>query len=479
MSTASQARPRSPAWLRRGLQGLGICFWIGFIVMTLHTSRDPAVLGRYSREYVGLMTGVGALAVLLTVMQTPGVSACLWTNRLSIAWFFVFCPLLIAICVEGSMRAFNLLGSSFYDEIRRYTLQLVPDDKLYFRNRSSVAGVYQGVEVRTNEMGLRDRPLGPKQPGHPRILMLGDSVLFGWGVRAEDTSSRQLETLLRTRDGIDAETINSGVVGYNSYQEMTFLETRGPGIQPDAVVLLYVDNDIEAIDPARPQMGLRPDPWKEPAAWFDYYASASRFYFMLRQMLPVLLTSNSVSVRNRRSSFGWRQSMESIAAVGRYCKAHDLPFTLVQFRMTPGTLGDALRTDLEAIAMREGFTYADTLSWFDGTNIRHLTNSFVDTHPNAQGQRILAEGMEKLLIADGALSHRVASMQPRTDMAWRSGDSSVQVIVRSDGDSSGVRGGGPALLLARAGNPSGPAWRIPCVERPAPAGSDFTYGCRR
>lgn len=430
-TVASPLRRQSPAWLQRGLRALCIFFWIGFIAMTLHTSRDPQVFGRYSKEYFGLMTGVGTLALLLTIMQTGGVSAYLWANRLAIAWFFVFCPLLVALAVEGSMRAFNLLGSSFYDEIRRYTLQLAPDDKLYFRNPSNFTGVYQGVEVRTNEMGLREHPIGPKQPGRTRILMLGDSVLFGWGVRAEDTCSRQLETLLRTRDGIDAETINSGVVGYNSYQEMTFLETRGAAIQPDAVVLLYVDNDVEEINPARPHMGLRPDPWKEPAAWFDYYAGHSRFYFMFRHLLPVLLTSNSISVRKQISSSGWRQSMDSIAAVGRYCKAHHLPFTLVQFRMTPGPLGDALRTDLEAIANRDGFTYADTLSWFNGTNIRHLTNSFVDTHPNAQGQRILAQGMEKLLIADGGLSHKTASMQPRGTAAWRTEDSSVQAIVRS------------------------------------------------
>jgi lysophospholipase L1-like esterase len=411
MSSAGPAQPRSPVWLRRGLQCVSICLWIGFLVMTFHTSRDPAVFGRYSKEYLSLMAGVGILAVLTGVMQTAGAAAYLWANRLAIAWFFVFCPLLIGICVEGSMRAFDLLGTSFYDEIRRYTKYLVPDDKLYFRNPSSFAGVFEGVELRTNEMGLREPPLGPKQPGRPRILMLGDSVLFGWGVRAEDTSGRQLETLLRTRDGISAETINSGVVGYNSYQEMTFLETRDAAIQPDAVILLYVDNDIDPIDPARPHMGLRPDPRKEPGAWFDYYASASRFYFMLRHLIPVLLTSNSVSVQREKASAGWRQSMDSIAEVGRYCKMHHLPFALVQFRMTPGALGDALRADLEPIAMREGFVYADSLPWFDGANIRHLTNSFIDTHPNAGGQRVLAAGMERLLITDGLLSHTAASIQ--------------------------------------------------------------------
>jgi hypothetical protein len=397
-------RKQRLVWLLRAFQGLCIVLWIGFFAMLLHTSRDATVFGRYSKEYWGLTLAVGALAVLSTVLQTASVAAYLWTNRFLIAWFLIFCPLLFGVCVEFAMRAFNLLGSNFYDEIQRYARKLVLDDQVYFRNPSSFVGVYQGVEIRTNALGLRERPIGPKQPGRPRILMLGDSVLFGWGVRVEDTCSRQLEDLLRTRDGIDTETINSGVVGYNSYQEMMYLETRGDLIKPDAVVLLYVDNDIDPIDPKLPHMGVRPDPLKNPGAAFEYYASASRFYFMLRHIIPALLNANSVSVRAQQATFGWRQSMDSIASIAGYCRARHLPFALVQFQMTPGALGDALRADLEPMAKREGFAYANSLPWFDGKNIRHLTNSFIDTHPNSQGQAILGAGMEKLLTSAGVVS---------------------------------------------------------------------------
>jgi lysophospholipase L1-like esterase len=403
-STGGSGRRQRAGPAHRALSFVQIACWLAFVAMTLHISRDPAIVGRYSKEYFALLLGVGVVAILTSVMRAPAIAAYLWENRFAITWFVVFCPLLIAPCIEVAMRTFNLLGSNFYDEIRRYTRQLALDDKLYFRNPSSFDAVYQGVEVRTNAMGLRERPIGSKQPGRPRILMLGDSVLFGWGVPVEDTASRQLERLLSVQAGVNAETINSGVPGYNSYQEMTFLQTRGATLKPDGVVLLYVDNDIDPIDPAHPHLGVRPDPWKHPAAAFDYYAGASRFYFMLRHLIPALLKSNSVAVQKARDSFGWRQSMDSITATGRYCKEHNLPFVLVQFRMTPGELGDALRTDLQAIAMREGFVYADSLPWFDGKNIRHLTNSFIDIHPNAQGQRVIAEGVEKLLLSNGVLS---------------------------------------------------------------------------
>ena len=33
-----------------------------------------------------------------------------------------------------------------------------------------------------NELGMRDRKLEKKRDGELRILLLGDSVTFGWGV---------------------------------------------------------------------------------------------------------------------------------------------------------------------------------------------------------------------------------------------------------------------------------------------------------
>src|SRR5262245_54821758 len=44
-----------------------------------------------------------------------------------------------------------------------------------------------GTVVRTNTLGLRDREYGPKAPGEFRVLSLGDSYAFGYGVELEQS----------------------------------------------------------------------------------------------------------------------------------------------------------------------------------------------------------------------------------------------------------------------------------------------------
>ena len=59
-----------------------------------------------------------------------------------------------------------------------------------------------GVPVSTNSMGQRDRDFDVAKPENTvRILMLGDSLTFGWGVKIEDTPSKMLEARLNKAAG--------------------------------------------------------------------------------------------------------------------------------------------------------------------------------------------------------------------------------------------------------------------------------------
>ena len=69
-----------------------------------------------------------------------------------------------------------------------------------------------GVDVRINQRKLRDAEYPYERPaGVQRVVMLGDSVTFGWGVPAEATVSKRLERALRAA-GRGVEVINTGVI---------------------------------------------------------------------------------------------------------------------------------------------------------------------------------------------------------------------------------------------------------------------------
>ena len=97
------------------------------------------------------------------------------------------------------------------------------------------------TQVRISEQGLReDRTYAiPKPTSTQRVLVLGDSFVFGSGVELEDTFVKRWERTLA-----HIEIINFGVPGYTSTHAVELLAKRGLTFQPDAVVLIISDNDF-------------------------------------------------------------------------------------------------------------------------------------------------------------------------------------------------------------------------------------------
>lgn len=101
------------------------------------------------------------------------------------------------------------------------------------------------VPIRINELGFRDGKHAPeKPPDVVRILGLGDSFLFGWGVPEDQTFLRLLERRLSDRTGRRIETINAGVPGWGLNQYYIYLALMGRQLAPDLVVLAYFVDDL-------------------------------------------------------------------------------------------------------------------------------------------------------------------------------------------------------------------------------------------
>lgn len=123
-----------------------------------------------------------------------------------------------------------------------------PDPQLAFRMRPNYNDFVYGSDVSINPKGLRDKDYPYQKPeGIKRILILGDSVAFGYGVDEADTFAKQWETFLQDESPHQYQIINSGVPSYTSVQEIRWLELEGLQYQPDAIVLTYVMNDPEPV----------------------------------------------------------------------------------------------------------------------------------------------------------------------------------------------------------------------------------------
>lgn len=129
-------------------------------------------------------------------------------------------------------------------------LDLLREDSIVgYRNNPNLRGyVFGFIRLDTNSLGFRGPEISiQKAPGTYRILGLGDSVMWGVGVQEADTYLRDLEGSLQRsygqKSGVRYEAINTGVIGYSTYQELLSLERDGLPLCPDLVILGFVHND--------------------------------------------------------------------------------------------------------------------------------------------------------------------------------------------------------------------------------------------
>lgn len=106
---------------------------------------------------------------------------------------------------------------------------------------------FLGKRLVTNRDGFRGPPREHAKPANGyRIVGLGDSVLFGWGVDYEEAGLPKLEALVqRALPGKVVEAIDTGVPGYNTAMEFEVLREKGLAFAPDLVIVDFVGNDLD------------------------------------------------------------------------------------------------------------------------------------------------------------------------------------------------------------------------------------------
>ena len=97
------------------------------------------------------------------------------------------------------------------------------------------------THVKVNSKGLReDKEYEYEKPeGIRRIVVLGDSYTWGFGVEANERFTEVLENELLK----NVQVINMGVSGYGSDQELLLLKNEGLKYQPDLVLVAFCGND--------------------------------------------------------------------------------------------------------------------------------------------------------------------------------------------------------------------------------------------
>lgn len=160
----------------------------------------------------------------------------------------------LALFIGGSEIILRLSGKDFF-----YRNQFFPinrdinfaeiykkDARLFWRFRQNFdteSELYSNINYHINSMGLRGPEIDETTNGL-RILALGNSCTFGWGVKRDETWVSLTEEILRSKySDSEVEIINAGVPGYTTYQGKLFYTEELADLSPDIVLFMFGWND--------------------------------------------------------------------------------------------------------------------------------------------------------------------------------------------------------------------------------------------
>lgn len=172
----------------------------------------------------------------------------------------LFGPLVLLVLLEATGYVWERqqdAGPYAWETVASRRLELIPYPEPgagYVLMAPGSRYEWGGIPVTINSQGLREREIGYEKPEDTfRILNLGDSVVMGWGVRAEETYGRQLEEQLNQQDAAGpVEVINAGMATWNLDNDLAFLQAEGLKYQPDLILLdVTLVNDIKGASALR------------------------------------------------------------------------------------------------------------------------------------------------------------------------------------------------------------------------------------
>jgi lysophospholipase L1-like esterase len=276
------------------------------------------------------------------------------------------------------------------------------------------------VHIEVNARGLRGPELpDARTPGTLRILWLGDSVTFGYGVeRVVETFPYRVAETLGTQLGRPFESVSAGVGGYAPWQEQIWLEREGWGYAPDLVVVGFVLNDLtEPLSLIR--YGGQGEGWqlaRTARGTLDRWLSSSALVGVLRGGFArlrfggdVVQGANELEAYDVRRLVAapdaelwqrsWRSAEVSLAAIFRGARQRGVSAALVIFPYAfqleaPEQLA-AVQRRIAGVARAEGVPVLDLLP---ALAARREPGLFLDaSHPSPEGHAVAAELIAEFL----------------------------------------------------------------------------------
>ena len=168
----------------------------------------------------------------------------------------------IIIILSGFLVSFliiEIIIRLIPEEFTKIDYSIVRDERIYNLSRGvkfkpNLSRVWTGLGPPTiwhfNNLGFRDRAVQiNKSENVFRIVVIGDSIVMGFGVEDFESFPRKMEQILKPQivnpNMSHFEVINMGIQGYSTPQYLAVLKEEALKIKPNLIIMtIYPSNDL-------------------------------------------------------------------------------------------------------------------------------------------------------------------------------------------------------------------------------------------
>jgi len=247
-----------------------------------------------------------------------------------------------------------------------------------------------------NSIGLRSKEYPyKKNNGTFRIVMLGDSYTFGYGLRLNDTWSYRLEDLLNLQFNKSVEIINLGIAGFSTKHEYEMYMRYGKNYSPDLVILNYFPNDPEICYVKNTRM--------------DFFSFLASKIFNIN---PILENHGSMEqyLYKLHTSFNpcWEEVEKYVDLIYSESVTNNQSFMIVFLGLgyLNNSITKTISSKIESLADEEDISFLSVVDVLSLYPDRIMSDNLKIPHYSAFANDLIAEKMFDTIVAEGFLDDK-------------------------------------------------------------------------
>jgi lysophospholipase L1-like esterase len=258
------------------------------------------------------------------------MSASLASNAKPLAFRLIAATLVIVVTLlicEVGFRDYTSVARIYDMEMHKYALNLKRASQLSGLSHEHVPNGkarLMGVDIATNSLGMRSRhEPAALDANTSRVLMLGNSVTFGWGVPDKGVFTDVAEeTLNASANAPRTAILNAGIGNVNTRQELVLMNHLLDTVKPQIIVLHYFVDDAEVMEPGKQHWLLR----KSHLAAMAYIRYRQAAFAMKPQTGSL---GNYYLDLYKPDSAGWRDVQSAVEEMHKICAKKNIKFGIL------------------------------------------------------------------------------------------------------------------------------------------------------